>query len=77
MAANYAVYLYDSAIKISGSGVITATLPAEQSYAENSFGLGTNTMVVVTQDTDDTFLKFKNVCGYLNFEKMSAISLPS
>ena len=50
---------------ISQSGVITATLPAEQSYAENSFGQGDNAMVAVTKNTDDTFLKFKNVGGYL------------
>lgn len=63
--ANYAIYPYASTMTISQSGVITATLPANQSYAENSFGQGDNTMVAVTKDTDDTFLKFKNVGGYL------------
>ena len=62
---NYAVYPYASKIKITEDGVITATLPAEQSYATNSFGLGANTMVAATQNTEDTFLKFKNVGGYL------------
>ena len=66
--ANYAVYPYNKSIKILETGVITATLPAEQYYAENSFGLGDNTMVAVTQDTDDTFLDFKNVCGYLKLQ---------
>ena len=66
--ANYAVYLYAKDIKITEDGIITATLPSEQSYSENSFGLGDNTMVAVTQDTDDTFLKFKNVCGYLKLQ---------
>ncbi len=65
LAANYAVYPYASNTKIAESGVMTITLPAEQSYAENSFGLGANTMVAVTQNVDDTFLKFRNVCGYL------------
>ena len=69
---HYAVYPYDSTIEITDdtdeSIQITATLPAEQSYAENSFGLGANTMVAVTQDTDDTYLKFKNVCGYLKLQ---------
>ena len=32
---------------------------------EKSFGLGANTMVAATQNTDDTFLAFKNVGGYL------------
>lgn len=63
--ANYSVYPYSSDVKITETGVITATLPAEQSYAYDSFGLGANTMVAVTKDIDDTFLKFKNLCGYL------------
>ena len=63
-----AVYPYASNTKISEDGVVTATLPAEQNYAENSFGLGDNTMVAVTQNTNDMFLKFKNVGGYLMFQ---------
>lgn len=65
---HYAVYPYASDVKITENGVIAATLPAEQSYAENSFGLGANTMVAVTQNADDTFLKFRNVGGYLKFQ---------
>ena len=65
---NYAVYPYRSKTIISDYGGITATLPAEQSYAESSFGLGDNTMVAVTKDTDDTFLMFKNVGGYLKLQ---------
>ena len=68
LTANYAVYPYASDVKITESGVITATLPAEQAYAENSFGLEANTMVAVTQNVDDTFLKFRNVCGYLKLQ---------
>lgn len=68
LTANYAVYPYASDMKISDYGVITATLPAEQSYAENSFGLSANTMVAITQDKEDTFLKFKNVGGYLKLQ---------
>ena len=62
---HYAVYPYDSKNAISERGVITAILPSEQSYAIKSFGLGDNTMVAVTKDKNDTFLKFKNTCGYL------------
>ena len=65
---NYAVYPYAEGTSIKESGVMTVTLPAEQTYAENSFGLGANTMVAVTEDTDDTFLKFKNVGGYLKLQ---------
>ena len=65
---HYALYPYASNVKITENGVITATLPAVQSYAENSFGLGANTMVAVTKDTKDTFLKFRNVGGYLKLQ---------
>ena len=68
LGCNYAVYPYDSGIKISDNGVLTTTLPAMQNYAENSFGLGANTMVAVTQNADDTFLKFMNVGGYLKLQ---------
>ena len=56
------VYPYQESTKISKSETITITLPAEQHYAENSFGLGANTMVSVTSNN---FLQYKNVCGYL------------
>ncbi|MBO7261740.1 MAG: hypothetical protein J6U95_02275 [Alistipes sp.] len=65
---HYAVYPYNKDIKITETGVITANLPAEQSYAENSFGLGANTMVAVTENHNDTVLKFKNVGGYLKLQ---------
>ena len=68
LACHYAVYPYASGVKITEGGVVTATLPAEQSYAENSFGSGANTMVAATQDINDTFLQFKNVCGYLKLQ---------
>ena len=68
LTANYAVYPYASDTKIAESGVMTVTLPAEQAYAENSFGASDNTMVAVTENTEDTFLKFKNVCGYLKLQ---------
>ena len=56
------VYPYQSSIKVSESESITVTLPSEQIYAENTFGLGANTMVSVTSDN---FLQYKNVGGYL------------
>ena len=63
LTENYAVYPYDKDVRISTEGVVTTTLPAQQNYAFNSYGLGDNTMVAVTEDTDDTFLYFKNVGG--------------
>lgn len=56
------VYPYQESTKITESEVLTVTLPAEQTYAENSFGLGANTMVSVTSDN---YLQYKNVGGYL------------
>ena len=65
LSRHYAIYPYNSSSTITENGVITATLPAEQSYAVKSFGLGANTMVAATADKNDNFLKFKNVGGYL------------
>ena len=65
---NYAVYPYSEDVKMSSKGVITVSLPSEQHYAENSYGLGDNTMVAVTENTDDTFLNFKNVGGYVKLQ---------
>ena len=35
------------------------SLPSEQHYTENSYGLVDNTMVAVTHNVHDAFLKFK------------------
>jgi len=56
------VYPYQASTKITEDEVLTVTLPAEQTYAENTFGLGANTMVSVSEDN---FLQYKNVGGYL------------
>ena len=61
----YALYPYDSSATITDQGVISYNLPAVQSYATDSFGRGANSMVAVTGGTEDTFLAFKNLCGYL------------
>ena len=68
LGANYAVYPYSSTTFISDGGVITLTLPAEEAYGEDTFGVNANTMVAVTKNTSDLFLHFKNVCGYLVFK---------
>ncbi len=56
------VYPYQEGTKISEEEVLTLSLPSEQHYAENSFGLGANTMVSVSEDN---VLQYKNVGGYL------------
>lgn len=65
ISSNYAVYPYLQDNKISKDEKLTVKLPSVQQYAEGSFGLGANTMVAVTNGTDNTFLSFKNLCGYL------------
>ena len=64
----YAVYPYDAEATISDLGVISYSIPATQTYAESSFGKGSNTMVAVTEDIEDTFLSFKNIGGYLKIK---------
>lgn len=65
---NYAVYPYNENTRITEKSVLNVALPANQKYAEKSFGLGANTMVAVTQHTGDVNLLFKNVCGYFKFK---------
>ena len=68
----YAVYPYDETTTITDEGAISLTLPAVQAYAENSFGRGANTMIAVTENVEDTFLSFKNACGYLKLKLYNA-----
>ena len=57
-----AVYPYAEDVTISKAGVFTLTLPAEQTYAEKTFGPGANTMV---SKSETGYLPFKNVGGFL------------
>lgn len=56
------VYPYQGSTKISETENITVILPAKQYFAENTFGLGANTMVSVSADN---FLQYRNVGGYI------------
>lgn len=58
----YAVYPFQESTTISDAGVIALTYPSVQTYKEGSFGPGANMMVSIT---DDNFLNFKNLGGYL------------
>lgn len=62
LGAIYAVYPYQETTSISEAGVISLTFPSVQTYKEGSFGPGANMMV---STTDDNFLSFKNLGGYL------------
>lgn len=61
--ANYAVYPYSADTQLDETDCFfTLAIPAEQAYAENSFGLNANTMVAVSETGN---LMFKNVGCYL------------
>ena len=68
----YALYPYNADVRITDEGVISLAIPAVQNYAENSFGRGANTMLAVTENVEDTFLSFKNTCGYLKLKLYNA-----
>ena len=59
---NCAVYPYRPSTRIDVDDVLRLTLPDEQTYREESFGLGANTMVAVSEDN---VLLFKNAGGYM------------
>lgn len=77
LEANYAIYPYAANTTISNQGQISYTIPAVQSYAKDSFGLGANPMVAVTKNTTDNFLAFKNLCGYFEFSLFGDITVKS
>ena len=61
--ANYAVYPHSDDITLDETDLfLTVNLPSEQTYVENSFGLGANTMVAVSESGQ---LMFKNVGSFL------------
>ena len=64
----YAIYPYDAGATITDDGIISYSVPAVQNYAEASFGKNANTMVAVTENIEDTFLGFKNLCGFLKIK---------
>lgn len=65
MSQNIAVYPYNDYTTVGYDGVLSVDLPLVQFYAPDSFGLGANTMVAVTKNSEDYYLSFQNVCGYI------------
>lgn len=59
---NYAAYPHSNATSFHEDGYFVLTMPAEQTYTENSVGLGANTMVAMSEDGQ---LMFKNVGSFL------------
>ena len=71
----YALYPYDANVSLDDiEKSMSLSLPAEQRYSEDSFGRGANTMVAVTENLEDTFLSFKNACGYLKVKLYSNVA---
>lgn len=68
----YALYPYSSTASCAAEGTIQTVLPMTQTYAAASFAPEANLMVAVTDDINDTKLKFRNVCGYLKFKLYSS-----
>jgi hypothetical protein len=67
----YAVYPYDESTTISETGVISLQLPHIQKYGVASFGVNANTMIAATESVEDTYLSFKNACGFMKFKLYS------
>lgn len=65
ISTTYAVYPYNAANAISNSEILTIHFPAEQTYMENSFGRGANTMVAAAESAESKLLPFRNAGGYL------------
>lgn len=68
ISKNYGVYPYSSSTRINDNGTLSVILPNKQAYAENSFGVNANTMVGVTQNSNDCFLPLKSVGGFLKLK---------
>ena len=80
LSKSYAVYPYhDDNTSVLDGGVekLQVNFPAEQTYAENSFGRGANVMVGVGESADDTDFYFRNACGYLVIKLFDGSDYPS
>ena len=64
-STNYAIFPYKETTSTDIEGKYRITLPANQTYCNNSFGIADNTMFAVTENIESDLFKFKNVCGYL------------
>ena len=65
IAHNIAVYPYLQTTTIDANEKISMNVAAVESYAENSFGVGSNIMVARSNGTS---FSFRNCCGYLKLQ---------
>ena len=75
LSRNYALYPYATRLKMNEEGKVTVTLPATQTYAEDTFGLGSGLMTAVTSNSEDNHLTFKNVTGYLKLKIYGGVAV--
>lgn len=74
---NVAYYPYSETVDCMKSGdnyVLDVILPAEQAYAQNSFGNGSMHMVAVSEDNNITF---RNVCGGIRLQLKGTMTVAS
>ncbi|MBQ2143207.1 MAG: leucine-rich repeat protein [Alistipes sp.] len=75
--AIFALYPYSSDVVLQEEDLLTLTLPTIQSYAEDSFGRGANTMVAVSESLDNRSLYFRNMCGTLKLQLWGGVQVKS
>ena len=76
-SAVYAVYPYNESTTISSEGIVSLTIPTEQTFMNGSYGKGDNIMVAVGENDN---LSMKNVFGWVRIpmtgtgQKVSSIT---
>jgi hypothetical protein len=75
LSAFYAAYPYAEGNALA-DGKLSITLPAEQTYAEGTFGPNSNTMVAVNANKEP-FYTFSNMCGYVRLKVWGEATITS
>ena len=71
----YAVYPYNENNELA-NGKLSITLPAEQTYAEGTFGANSNTMVAATT-AEELSYTFSNICGFVRLKVYGEAAIKS
>ena len=62
---SYMLYPYSENNSLGEDGMLYTSLPAEQSYKANSYGVGGNILVA---ESEDYLFSLKNVCGWIRIQ---------
>lgn len=77
-SANVGVYPYAASTALDAStGEVSFILPAEQHYMANSVADKANTMIAVSNGSEDYNLNFRNACGYMKFNLYGDVTITS